>query len=310
MIKFSIVIPVYNVEKYIKRCLESVKQQSYQDYEVIIVNDGTKDNSQNIIDEFLEENNTEKFKSYLKENGGLSDARNYGVKLTTGDYIIFIDSDDYIDRDLLQTLNEAIEKNNYPEVISYNFVSVQENGEIIKEMVKPSFQVTEGEKALKSFIIGKQYFEPAWGFAYKKEFYDKNSFEYPKGKYHEDLALTPKILLKAKSVLSIDYIGYYYVQSANSIIRNSTEEKEYKKAMDFLEHFDNLLLASSEIKEENTKILFYSYIANSAICRVKSLKGKYKKEYQKEIKKRNVVDMLLQDSFSRKIKAILLKIKY
>ena len=107
--KFSIIIPVYNVEAYISKCLDSIKNQSYDNYEVIIVNDGTKDNSVNVIDKYLSDN---RFKLYNKENGGLSSARNYGIKYVTGDYILFIDSDDYIERDLLNNFNNIL-KNNF-----------------------------------------------------------------------------------------------------------------------------------------------------------------------------------------------------
>ena len=97
MPKFSIVIPVYNVEKYIKKCLDSVANQSFKDYEVIVVNDGTKDNSMDIVKEY-------DFKVVNQKNMGLSEARNTGVKSSTGEYIIFLDSDDYIEKDLLKDL--------------------------------------------------------------------------------------------------------------------------------------------------------------------------------------------------------------
>ena len=95
--KFSIIVPVYNVEKYLKRCLDSIQNQTYDNFEVIIVNDGSPDHSQEIIDEYVKHD--DRFLSYQKENGGLSDARNYGVKYATGDYLLFVDSDDYVSSD-------------------------------------------------------------------------------------------------------------------------------------------------------------------------------------------------------------------
>ena len=102
--KFSIIVPVYNVEKYLEKCLESILNQTFKDFEAIIVNDGSTDNSQEIIDKYV--NKDQKiFKSFKKENGGLSDARNFGIERAKGEYIVFLDSDDYIDENLLNTLN-------------------------------------------------------------------------------------------------------------------------------------------------------------------------------------------------------------
>ena len=111
MPKVSVIIPVYNVQEYLRECLESLVNQTIKDdLEVIIVNDGSKDNSQNIIDEYVEKY-PELFKSYIKENGGQGSARNYGVKKASGEYIGFVDSDDYIENDMYEILyNEGIKK--------------------------------------------------------------------------------------------------------------------------------------------------------------------------------------------------------
>lgn len=106
--KFSIVIPVYNVEEYIDKCLNSVLNQTYKDFEVIIVNDGSPDNSIQIIDRYVKMD--DRFKVYSKENGGLSAARNFGVKKVSGDYLIFLDSDDYIEKDLLLKISEVAKR--------------------------------------------------------------------------------------------------------------------------------------------------------------------------------------------------------
>src|SRR5574344_2022066 len=102
MIKVSVIVPVYNVEKYLPKCLDSLVNQTLQDIEIIVVNDGTKDNSQKIIDKYAKK--YKNIKSYIKENGGLSDARNYGVAKANGEYISFIDSDDYIDKKMLEKM--------------------------------------------------------------------------------------------------------------------------------------------------------------------------------------------------------------
>ena len=115
MPKFSIIIPVYNVEKYIGKCLESVMNQTYKDYEVIVVNDGTKDNSMDIVKNYP-------VKIIEQENQGLSVARNTGVKKAKGEYIIFLDSDDYIEKDLLKNINKSLDNN--PDLVRFQIQEV------------------------------------------------------------------------------------------------------------------------------------------------------------------------------------------
>ena len=133
--RFSIIVPVYNVEKYLAKCIESILNQTNQDFELLLVNDGTKDNSQKIIDEYVAKY-PDKVYGFVKENGGLSDARNYGVERAKGEYIIFIDSDDYVDDELLEKVNDAIEKNAGVDVVGYNLVDVDESGNVLKTTEK------------------------------------------------------------------------------------------------------------------------------------------------------------------------------
>ena len=117
--KISIIIPVYNVEKYLERCLQSLVNQTYRNLEIIIVNDGTKDNSQQIIDQFAKSDS--RILSLIKENGGLSDARNYGIDYVTGEYLFFVDSDDWITTsDVLREINDLFEKNQKIDVLFFD----------------------------------------------------------------------------------------------------------------------------------------------------------------------------------------------
>ena len=120
MQKISVIVPVYNTEKYIKKCLDSIINQTYSNIEIIIINDGSTDNSELIINEYLKEY-PDKIKYYKKENGGLSDARNYGVTKATGDYICFVDSDDYIDINLFESLKMEVEKQT--QLIKYKIIT-------------------------------------------------------------------------------------------------------------------------------------------------------------------------------------------
>ena len=118
--KLSIIVPVYGVEKYIDKCLNSLVKQSLKEIEIIVVNDGTKDNSQKIIDKYVKKY-PDKIKSYIKENGGQGSARNYGLKKTTGEYIGYVDSDDFVEKDMYKKLYNKAKENNYDMSYKINF---------------------------------------------------------------------------------------------------------------------------------------------------------------------------------------------
>lgn len=272
--KFSIIIPVYNVEKYIKKCLESITNQTYSNFEAIIVNDGTKDNSQNIIDEFCKKDS--RFKSYIKENGGLSDARNYGVKHATGDYIIFVDSDDYIEKNLLLNLNNIIEQDKI-DIIRYNLNVVDEEGNLIKK----NDSIKQTGDFIKN-ILSNRFVEPAWLYAYNKNFYLKNKFSFPKGKIHEDFYLTLLILDKAKSIKILNYNGYNYVQRDSGIMGNSNYEKTKKYVRDFFEH--------NKYHNKNIKNKYIlSYSNRSLIFKLSELNKEDLDDYLNKIKENGVI---------------------
>lgn len=308
--RFSVIVPVYNVEKYLPKCLDSVISQTYQNFELIVVNDGTKDNSQVIIDEYVKKY-PDKVKSYIKENGGLSDARNFGVDKAQGEYIVFIDSDDYIDIELLERLEKEINKQSLVDVIGYNFVDMNEKYERGSVTTRPKCSNLTGEQAISELVLGKQYFEPAWGFSYRLAYWKENNFKYIKGIYHEDFALTPLVIIKANKVSFIDFDGYYYVKNQNGITGNVNLDKERKLAQDLLKGYDYLLeeIDKIEIKDSYAKKLFMSYIANSLIYRLENINKELKVWYRKELIKRKVSNYIMKDTFKRKIRKFLIRIK-
>lgn len=307
--KFSVIVPVYNVEKYLSKCLDSIVNQTYQEFEVLVVNDGTEDNSQLIIDEYVKKY-PDKIRSFVKENGGLSDARNYGVQHAKGDYIVYVDSDDFIGEKLLEKLNNEIEKVHDVDVIGYNFVSVDKDYNEIEKIRKPTFSDLNGEQAITKIILSKTFFEPAWGFAYNKKYWNENGFRYAKGLYHEDLGLTPIVIAKASKVSCIDYDGYYYYQSDNSIIRNCSIEKEKKKADDLLIHFDYLTAEIEKIDiSVKAKKLIYAYLANTLIYKANNLSNILKKDYKKELEKRKIQRYIIDDTIKRKIRKLLIELQ-
>lgn len=296
MPKFSIIVPVYNVEKYLQKCLDSIKKQTFKDYEVIIVNDGTKDNSMEIAKKYP-------YKIVNQKNQGLSVARNTGVKQATGEYLIFIDSDDYIEKDLLKKIDNSLKNN--PDVVRYQIKEVYENEINEQKFNEKSFNNETGEEAFK--LISKYHFvENAWCYAIKRKYYQKEKFSFKPGTIHEDFGLIPLVIIKAKTVNSISYIGYNYLQRTNSIMSDSNYQKTKKKVEDFYNHYKYL---KDEIEKTNIDAkVFKSFIANSLILKITELNKKDYKLYKKKLKEDKVFNNVLSDTLTRKIKKIFLKL--
>lgn len=296
MPKFSIIIPVYNVEKYIKKCLDSVFSQTFKDYEVIVVNDGTKDNSMDIVKDY-------NVKVVNQKNMGLSEARNTGVKNSTGEYIIFLDSDDYIEKDLLKEVNKSLK--NKPDLVRYQVKMVWENSDRELDYNEEEFN---GKNGVDSFnIISSYHFvETAWAYAYRRAYYLKNNFSFKKGMIHEDFGLIPLVILKAKSVNSISYVGYCYLQRDGSIMSSGNYEKVKKKVDDFYLHYNYLIKEFNKLNNDTS--VAKSFISNSMILKILELNDDDYKVYLKKLKSDKVFDNLLEDTFARKVKKLILKI--
>ena len=129
--RFSIIVPVYNVEKYLSKCIQSLIDQDYNDYEILLIDDGSTDKSGIICEQYAKK--YENIYVFHKKNGGLSDARNYGLQKALGDYILFVDSDDWIKKDILKEFSDIIENNKAVDVIETRFIEVYKNEEIVKD---------------------------------------------------------------------------------------------------------------------------------------------------------------------------------
>ncbi len=296
MPKFSIIIPVYNVEKYLKKCLESVFNQTYRDYEVIVVNDGTKDNSMKIVDKY-------DVTTIYQENQGLSAARNTGVRYAKGEYLLFLDSDDYIDKYLLEKINDSLDNN--PDIVRFQIREIYESTSDKKDFKEEAFTNKNGVEAFKR-ICNYHFVENAWAYAFKRKYFIYNKYEFKKGTIHEDFGLIPLVIMKAKKVNSISYIGYNYLQREGSIMSQKDKEKTKKKVTDFYNHY-SFLIEEIDKTDLDSKV-FKSFISNSLIIKICELEGQDYKEYKKLLKDNKVYDNLLTDSFIRKTKKVLFKI--
>lgn len=306
LVKVSVIVPIYNVEKQLERCILSLIEQKTEEIslQIILVNDGSTDNSGKIAKEYAE-----KYKDIIvyleKENGGLSDARNFGVKYADGDYISFVDSDDYIDKELYCKLLPYMQKKY--DMVKISIQRVKENGEVIEKNYSPEFAYKTGEEAFDILYKTDVMTEVSWGYIYRREFYIENKFEFAKGLYHEDFGLTPLIMLKASKVASTT-IGYYnYVQTENSITRGKYS-KTVKGASDLIKHYDNMLKTIekyniSDKSKENLKI----YYTNCIILETNNLKGEDRKKYIREIRKRKFAKNIKIRNFKQFIKRIVLQ---
>lgn len=297
--KYSIIVPVYNVEDYLKKCLKSLINQNYDNYEIIIVNDGSTDDSQKLIDEF-QKKYPEKIKSFKKKNGGLSDARNFALKYVTGDYMIFCDSDDYLECELLLNINKVVTSRKY-DVIKFLFNIVDENGNTIKKEISN----IDGNVNFENMIT-LEYANSACCYAFKTDFWRKHGFKFANGKVHEDFGLIPLILLLSDDMYVMNEVGYNYLMRKQSITNGS--EKNIRRVNDMLWHYDNLLKQVNKYNiSEKNMIIFKSYISNGIIGTSKLLTGNDFNEYIEELKKRKVCNNLAYNSLKRIVKKILLK---
>lgn len=297
--KFSLIIPAYNVEKYIKKCLDSVLNQTYNNYEIIIINDGSTDNTYKILESYK---SNKKIKIINQENKGLSNARNTGVSNAKGDYILFIDSDDFIEKELLEILNKTIKDE---DLVRFQIRILDETNKIIKEYKEETFNNLNGIEAFNK-LSKYNLVELAVCYAYKKDTFLKNNYKFEEKTYHEDFGLIPYIIISSKKVTSINYIGYNYLQRKNSIMNNTDYETEIKKSNDVLKHYKNLIKWSQNIEGDLT--IYKSFIANSVILKSLNLKEKDYKNYIKKLKEYKVYDNLLTNNKENKIKKILIKI--
>lgn len=232
--KVSVVIPVYNVEKYIKQCLESMINQTLNDIEILIVNDGTKDNSMNIVKEYIAD---QRIRIINKENGGVSSARNVGIREAKGEYIYFIDSDDWVEKDILKTLYD---ENNAEDIIFTNFIYYKDTtGD--KRNKKYKFPDKSCKKEGKYFFYNDAEVL-VWNRLYRREFLLKNNLLFPEGIIHEDEEFSFKSLMLAEKVKYIESYKFYYRTSREGSI---TYKINYPKVIYSLEKISKNFLEFS-----------------------------------------------------------------
>lgn len=229
----SVVVPVYNVKKYLNKCVNSIIAQTYDNYEVLLIDDGSTDGSSEMCDKFAAQ--YEKISVYHKENGGLSAARNYANKYLKGEYIVYIDSDDYVEPDYISIMVECREKYNADLVIA-SHIDEDEFGNVLsKKTFNNKITVYDARLALEEMCYEKTICTSAWGKLIKREYVFEN--EFPNGMLYEDLATIYKIIGSCNTVVYVDRPVYHYIQR-NGSIRYS---KYSPKVLHVMQASENLL---------------------------------------------------------------------
>lgn len=236
--KISIIVPIYNVEKYLEQCIESILSQTYKTLEIILVDDGTKDSSGIICDEYAKKDS--RIKVVHQKNMGLSGARNTGLKIATGEYISFIDSDDFVDNSTFEDMIFSLKKDN-SDIVECGTIFCNEIGGYINENTINDVRVYKDKEQIKELLTTGSITTTSWGKLYKRKLF--KNFEFPLGKYHEDTFTTYKLLHFSKKTTVLNK-GFYHYRQVNGSIMNSSFK---------LKHLDSIeaTLERSKFIEKN-----------------------------------------------------------
>ena len=251
--KVSVIIPVYGVEKYIGKCLDSLVNQTLKDIEIIVVNDGTKDNSQKIIDKYAKK--YKNIKALIKENGGQGSARNYGLEHAVGEYIGYVDGDDYVEYDMYEKLYNKAKENDLDVVICGNYnVSEDYKNKTI------DLEFTKFDDNFINALLGKK---AVWNKIYKRNIIGKTAFR--SKVWYEDFDFSIKVLTNAKK---IDYVNeplYDYLLRKGSTMNNSNVDRN----LEILLAFDEIIKNKKYDKyREIIEFLAIDHIYISTIVRI------------------------------------------
>ena len=306
MKSLSIIVPVYNVEKYMVRCLDSLLEQdiSKKEYEIIIVNDGATDNSPVIAKKYVAENKN--IRLFNQENQGLGGARNTGIHNATGNYLIFVDSDDYIEENCLSFLLKQAEKQNL-DVLHYNYEEVDTNYQIIPKKKSATYaavfknDIIDGKKFLSERLGWACY---VWTYLFKTSFLRKGKFVFEKGIYFEDVEWLPRVLIQAQRVNSINRHVYNYLRRANSITKAVDIKKKEKLLNDKIQLIDNLIQITKDVNHKKVTNWCEGLIALSTMSILSSVGNIFPektKDIVKELRDRNVFPLRAHNFTAKQI---------
>lgn len=267
----SIIVPVYKVEMELDRCVQSLINQTYKNIEIILVDDGSPDTCPELCDQYAREDN--RIKVIHKKNGGLSDARNAGLKQATGDYILYVDSDDYVDLDSCERLLNAIGKQKIDIVVGNATMEKPDGEEKMLHSATPEGVIYSAKEFIIKSISACQWYAPAWLNMYRREYLLENELYFQKGIYFEDMQMLPRVFLGANRIACINGTFYHYIVRDNSIMTsNGRDSKKVKDSIDIYKQWLKLFKSvdDKELQRYLYGILIKYYISN---CKVRGIKG-------------------------------------
>ena len=287
----SIIIPVYNCEKYIRRCIKSILQQTFQNFEIIVINDGSTDSTL----EILEKENDARIKIYNFDNSGVTKSRQRGVLLAKGDYILFVDADDTINKELLFKIYKAIETFPDVEMVRFKANMINDRPGYNHELYNndyPNYDtVIDGITAIKKWSIPGKRYEVFWLYAIKEANLSILQ-DCPNLKNSGDYAFMPFLIAKCKKIIMIDYVGYNYTcDNQDSLTHNN--EYERRRAVNFLYAYKYLMKNMHQIEKESHQDFhfFYDDWKNRLLKKYnllrKELKDELKDVFEQELKNKN-----------------------
>lgn len=295
--KISVIIPVYMVEKYLNECVESVTGQTYSNLEIILVDDGSKDNCPLICDEWA--NRDSRIKVIHKENGGLSDARNAGIEKATGDYIAFVDSDDWIKEDMYAKMLDALQKEN-ADFCACNITSCYDDHTV--SWGASAYTVGDSQKILAMLYDNTKFPVAAWNKLYKRDCW--NTIRFPKGKLCEDAFTTYLLVHNAGKIVQIIDPLYCYRIRPQSIMTSSfskkkmDEEEAWRQNYDFVKtHYPSLRKKALDFYLQKVSRM----ILNMTPAEKKEFSTEYR--YLKGIQKKNLPYVLIKSDMSSRQRA-------
>ena len=285
--KLSIIVPVYNVEAFLKKCVDSLLAQDLpqEDYEIILVDDGSTDGSGALCDTLAAEHGN--IRVIHQQNRGLSGARNAGIPVASGDYILFVDSDDYLCPNVLETLVGLMESKDL-DILRFNYQNVDMDGKVFepnrysKPFVDYSNETCDGETFLNERLGFACY---AWQFMVKTSMLQQEGNGFKEGIYFEDVEWTPRILLQARRVASTDTVVYNYLFRTGSIARNTDHEKKRKAIRDKMTILEGFAALKPQVKDDRWFRGMSSQIALSIFDIVGRFFYPERKEYIRALKR-------------------------
>lgn len=274
-VMFSILVPVYNQEPRLDKSLNCILNQTYSDFEVIIVDDKSTDNSLKILSDFSKKDKRIKlYKNFI--NRGIGYTRNKLLKKATGKYIIFVDPDDIVELDLLENLIDYAKKNidiiryqNIVDPVTDNQIEIEKSKDLSRFCCKVE-KIESGIEAIRKWDMGLIYINAElWSYCFKRSLFTNNNITFKNVRVHEDYSVLPMILLNASTIKVIDYVGYHYLQYDNSLTKINSNKKNIIKKLTY---------KNKVFKKETNRIIKY--------IQKKALPKKFKDEFIFDLKER------------------------